>query len=214
MPKGIKAADRSYASDLFTEVINSPRVKDEVARRLGIERNRVNQKAIGKVLGIDQSRVSKIAQDGRTSLEAVVKAAELVGRPQEEIDRLLGRRARGRPAAVDVGDPPIGTFLLQFKATPGLEAWCNLNPTAVRVSQVLRGIDAYAKNPPLSLDAHGGPIGGWGAYFEALEAGELGQPSASKGTPEAVLDLERRAHPQLFPTDGGRPKGKKPRTRK
>ncbi len=200
MPRPLKQEQRAYVMSVF----------------LDLERKfpKLNQTQLGKLAGTTQSRWSKIKQNGETSMEVLIQAAEAAGRAPEEIDRISGRRKRGPWAEVSPSDPPVGTLLIGLSRTPGLERWCVANPGAVRVSQVMRAIESFAAEPPLSHARDGGPVDGWASYFAAIEAGHIGAPSAAKGTGQEAEELERLEHPDLPSSNAARSRAAKPPKKK
>lgn len=154
-----------------------------------LERMFRGQAEIAQLLGINQSTVSKARATGKTSLQVVLSAARLAGRPPEEVFRIAG--VSQTQSAFPVDDPPAGTFLMRVDRLPGLRRWIEVNPTAYRVSEIARGMAIYdelAATPASAED--GSPLHGWGTYFRDALAGKLKGPK-KRGDQATAEALER-----------------------
>lgn len=72
MPAGLTPEQQAYAREVFAELLTK----------------HPNQTELGNLLKIDQSRVSAIRATGKTSMQVLLRAAVLAGRPNEEIARI------------------------------------------------------------------------------------------------------------------------------
>lgn len=179
MPRGLTPEQQAYARELFVE----------------LEKRFPNQKEIGDLLRIDQSRVSNIRSTGKTSMQTLIGAAKLLGRPYEELARRTGMPSSA-PAHRST-DPYVGKFLLALNEIPGLKKWLTDPPQAVRLTEVCLAIDAYENSPGLARESDGQPHQGWGRFFEDVRAGRIGGTTGEPGAADAVAAIEREQNPHL-----------------
>jgi len=179
MPRGITSAQREFAKSVFRD----------------LEEQFPNQTEIGRLVGVDQSRVSAIRSTGKTSLHVLLAAATLANRPPEEISRILGTPLPNPipTSAPAHTDPPVGTFLMRLRRLPGLEAWVEENPQKLTISQLAHGMAIYEDVKPRSRD-DGQPLNGWGSYFDDALSGRLTRELAG-----AVSDAEALELAQMSP---------------
>lgn len=179
-----------------------------------------NQKDVASKLNVDQTRVSAGRNHGTVSLQLLVAAAALAGRPMSEVTRYTGVTVSlfSAPVAV-VPDPPIGTFLLKINKLPGLDEWLTNHPGDVHVSEVCRAIETYESTPGLARPSDGQPHQGWGTFFTDLRAGKIGPPTHAPGAGEALLAIEQEQVPdlpkslQIAPPNPPKRQKKKPKSR-
>lgn len=183
MPRGLTPDQQAYAREVFAELL------EKFAGE--------NQTEIGKRLGVDQSRVSQIRTTGKTSMQVLVGAAQLAGRPMAEIVQKVGLLGRMVELSGDLKrtaedfrkqSPLIGTFLMKLDRLPGLREWIEENPSTLTVAEVLRGMQVYDEVRPRSRD-DGRPFDGWGAFFDDALSGRLTE-EAKSGDQVAAEALE------------------------
>ncbi len=199
MPSGISKEQQAYVRSVFTELLDvRGMTQTQLSEKLG---------------GLDQSRISKIRRDGKTSLQILMLAAKLARRPNAEIANIVGfdlALLTDRPPPSD--DPKFGTFMMRLGDVPGLRSWLTDNPGAATLAEVWSGIQVYEATPTLSRANDGQPLKGWSSFFGDLRAGVIGLPTSKGGDAVAVLALETAERPDLPHTH--EPKPRKPRTSK
>lgn len=191
MPKGISKDLHEYARGVFADLL----------------KKFPNQAEAGEHVGLDQSRVSAVRRDGKTSLQVLLKAAFIVGRSREEILTLMGVDTK-RIGPSD--DPLIDKFLLGVHTLPGLRKFVTDNPLELHVSEVCRGMVAYETTPSLAR-SDGQPHQGWEAFFGDLRAGKI-EPTTAAGDAAKAAELEHAQNPDLLKNTHTRELKRKRRT--
>lgn len=149
-----------------------------------------NQKELGNRVGLDQSRISAARSTGKTSLQVLVDAALLAGRPADEIARMVGIKS------TISDEPPIGQVIMGIDRLPGLRRWIEKHGE-IRASELAKAIEIYDENPPKARE-DGQPFNGWSAFFDDVRAGriagpkKLGDQSRAEAAEEAQLPAGTR----------------------
>lgn len=117
---------------------------------------------IGTVSRLESARRPEI------SVRSLARIASALGVRFDWLVHGHGPMRELRPGE-EVSDPKAGVFLAHVDRLPGLREWLQENPAEVRLSTLVRGIEAY---PTLCTRTRsdGQPLGGWSQYFADLDA--------------------------------------------